>query len=753
MNPQMVPQHQGQFPTQLPQQHQNIGQQRQAPNGQQQIQGQGQQKVAQGQQQLQNPYANYDPQLALFTLEKPKNAKSWEDVEPEQQHVALQDLQNELNKFRRNRGSVKRALNEIPSPNCRRLINELVEDQTKQLWNFNRSLQYTIASIEVEWRSVNRRERQLKRVQVILETEPSGYQEPLPIRSGVAVTSGQDPNKAMKQNNMAQSQQFQGQPNNQPQNMGQQPRPNPQLQAQHMGQSQHLEQPPMRPPPPPGQGQGPMHGHGNAPPPPPPPGGGHIPGHPGGMVAPLPPPPGGGVMQGPPHGMQHPQIQNVNQQGRVMPGTFPEPMPMQVPGMRQGQGRPFEPMDPSFLKGQKKNRGRRDSSSSESSEDWESTSGSSGSEPVIVMPSDYGLSGRPERGRSRHSMKSKKPRRHRSHSKAKARSRSRSRVQEVLVDPYNEKSSRRRRDSILVDPPPMGKYSPMSSKTNSPRSPHAELPPIHVTVNTNNTADDRAHEHERLRDRRASLNISPTGFYKDKRKLERINTSQPMSRESSWDRASGTASFGTSSVHTAEDPVFDAPMPMRRPSLSRGHTRTQSYSRAQEPFHHPHPSHIYDDVVVDRRPKPRYPPQANDYPHMTQQMRDSSYFEDPAYPPLRPNLPHRRNSAQVVPSSNPFATSHYPPKPVRSMSYATPADMHESGCHYPPMRYIDDRAADQGEHVHLQDLADALEHIKDSRRVQPVLKRRGVGGGGGGYSGDEWDARYPSARYASYRYV
>ncbi|KAF1847220.1 uncharacterized protein K460DRAFT_392633 [Cucurbitaria berberidis CBS 394.84] len=723
----MAPQHQAQFQTQLPpmsQQHQNIGQQRQAPNGQPLAQGLGQQKGAPGQQQLQNPYANYDPQLALFSLEKPKNAKTWEDVEPEQQHVALQDLQMELNKFRRNKCSVKRTLNEIPSANCRRLINELVEDQTKELWNYNRSLQYRIASVEVEWRSVNRRERQLKRVQVILETEPSGFQEPLPMKTGAGgagnLFAAQDPNKAMKQNNMPQNQQFQGPPNNHVQNMGQQPRINPQPQVPHMGQSQHLEQPPMRPPPPGhGQGQGPMPGHGNAPPPPPPPAGGQILGQPG-MVAPLPPPPGGGhAMHGPPNGMQHPQMQNVGPQGRAGPGNFQGPLPMPVPGMRQGQAPPFEAMDPGYLKGQKaKHKGRRDSSSSES-EDWESTSGSSGSEPVIVNHDDYGFGGRRERGRSRHSTKSKKAQRHKSQSKGRSRSRSRSHIHKI-VDP-----SRRRRDSDLMDPPPMGKYSPTSSKASLPRSPRAEYPPVHITVNTTNAADDRAHEHERVRGR-ASIDSSPTRFYHDKRK---INTSQPMSRDSSWDRASGTASFTTSSAHTSEDAVFDAPM--RRPSLSRGHSRTQAYSRAQEPFHHhhPHPSHIYDDV--DRRPKFRYTP-ANDYPHNAK-MRESYFESDPTYA-SRPAMPHRRASAQV-PSGNPFATSQYQPKPMRAMSYS--ADMHEPSYTFPRQRHIADRSGQDGR-MNLQEIADALEHMKESRRVP--LKRRGDERRTSPmYSGDEWE--------------
>ncbi|KAH7377845.1 hypothetical protein BKA66DRAFT_443102 [Pyrenochaeta sp. MPI-SDFR-AT-0127] len=744
MNPQMAPQHHPQHHTQLPPQHQNIGQQRQNPNGPQQIQGQGQPKAAQGQQQFQNLYAHYDPQLALFTLEKPKNAKSWEDVEPEKQHISLQDLQNELTKFRRNRGSVKRALNEISSANCRRLINELVEDETNELQKFNRTLQYRIASVEVEWRSINRRERQLKRVQVILETEPSGFQEPQMMKSGAGgpgnLNGPQDPNKGMKPNNMGQNQQFPGQGMNNGQHMGQQQRNGQQPQGQHMAQSQHLELP-MRPPPPPGQGQGqgPMHGHGNPPPPPPPPGGIPGMGQPG-MVAPLPPPPGAQQVPPPPphHAMPHPQIQNVTPQSRMMPGAFPEQRPVSVHGMRPGQGPPYDVVDPGYLKGQKsKHKVRRGSSSSSSSSenDWESDSGSSGSNGIRVLPvehGDYGLVRRQERGRSQHSTKSKKSRRHRSQSKARSRSRGRA---PRVVDIYKEKSSRRRRTSDLIDPPPMGKYSPTSSKSNSPRSSRAELPPIHIHMNTNPT-EERSREHEQMRDRRSSRNPSPTGFFRDKRKLENINASLPMSRESSWDRGSGTASFGTSSAHTAEDSVFDTPM---RPSLSRGHGRTESYPRAQESFHHPHPSHIYDDI--DRRPRTRYPP-ADDYPH-SPRMRDT-FFQDPNYG-SRPSMPRRHNSVQIT-SGNPFATGQYPPKPTRTMSY-TPG-MGEPTYPYPQQRYILDRA-DQERRVDLQDLANAIDHIKGSQRV-PLKKMGAERRDSVLYSGDEWDTRYPSARGRAY---
>ena len=765
MNPQILPQHQASYQTQLPQQHQhqhqqqqqNINQQRQLSNGFQQNQGLGQQKSPQALQPYHNPYANYDPQLALFTLEKPKTAKSWEDVEPEQQHVTLQDLQNELNKFRRNRGSVKRALNEITSANCRRLINELVEDQTKELWKYNKTLQYRIASVEVEWRSINRRERMLKRVQVILETEPSGFQDTTLMRANSFNTgnnyAAHDPNKAPKQNSMPQIQQFQGQTVNPAQFLAQQPRSNLPHQPHPMGQMQHLDQQPMRIPPPPNQG------HGGAPPPPPPPAQAQGFGQSAGGAPPPPPP-----------ASQYPSLQSFAP-GRAMPGTFPEPIQIPLPGLRQGQVPPFETMDRAFLREQKSRHKDRHSSSSSSSEsDWESDSNESSSiciQDLTDEPVEYNVAGQRRRGRSRHSTKSKRSQRLRSQSKMRSRSQSRSRSRPpVIVEPYREKS-RRRRNSTVYDRSPSGKYSPVSSSPTSPRSSRPEIPPIHIHMNTNNTTED-------MRERRTSMVTSPTSFYKHKRITEKIDTGEPMSREGSWDRASGTASFGASSGYTAEDVVFDAPIRRLSLSHSHGHGRTKSYSRPQqEGFHHSRPSHdLYDDM--DRRPMMKHSLPDN-YPHpitttSPHHIRES-YFDEHAFATstsaTRPPLPHRRNSVQV-PTTNPFASAHFPTKPLRAMSYTT--DVLDAGYSFPPRRAIADRAisdravSEHEERIHLQDVADALEHIKESRRVPPPLrlKRRPTdvrASSGAVYSGDEWDARsYPvpgprrTATYSEYSY-
>jgi len=79
-------------------------------------------------------WTGYDPRLALFSLEKSRSSQGWEKVTSVQHHIPLGELEDELNDFRRNHGSVRRILRELQSSGCRKAINNLVEDQTKQLW-------------------------------------------------------------------------------------------------------------------------------------------------------------------------------------------------------------------------------------------------------------------------------------------------------------------------------------------------------------------------------------------------------------------------------------------------------------------------------------------------------------------------------------------------------------------------------------------------------------------------------------------
>ncbi|KAF2627438.1 hypothetical protein BU25DRAFT_421854 [Macroventuria anomochaeta] len=698
-------------PAQVPTQHQNIGQQRQAaPMAQPQVPTMGQQRGMQSQQSLQNPYANYDPQFALFTLERPKGADGWEDVEAEQQHVNAQDLQSDVKKFQRSKRSIKSVLNDIPSSNARRIINELVEDQNRELMALNRTLQWTIASIDIDWKivkqSMGSRQRQLKRISVILQTGPSGYEDPQTIRAAAAMATKPQP--------MQPNQAFAHQPNHVGHEMPQ-PLRNPPHPAQPpMG---HVQQPvqAMRVPPTPGQSQ-----PGQAPPPPPPPPGmTHLPPPPPGAtpLSHLPPPPPGAA-----HGMPRPPAHG-QQQHRPMPGAFPDTV--HRPAMRPGQP-DIEILDSSFLKKQKKPKGRHEELSSESesnSDEWESETGDSGSDRFRVRHVEHGEFahiGKLKRGRSRQSSRSKKSRHNKPHSKVRSRSRSHVRTE----------THRRRRDSDLIDPPPMGKYSPMSSKDNSPRSSKQQLPPIHIHMSTP-AAEKPTRANERVR--RDSHGASSPDYRKEKANAE------PMSRVNSWDRHSGTASFNdNSSVHTADDSVFSEPD--RHGRRSRHHSdivdqspklRSRNLPHRQESFGHPHPSHIYGDVEPRTR-RSAYP--ANDYPHDPRQREP--YFDEHAFTP-RPGL-HRRNSAQT-PQSNPFDTARYPPRLGRSNTFAP--DMQEPIYGQREPRYLADRAAQDD--VNMRELADALEHIREQKR-RPLHGRRAseyerMGGYGGGY--DMYDRR------------
>lgn len=759
MNHPMATPQQAHYQGQVPQQHQNVGQQRQVPTGQQQSLGQAQQRPVQPQQQPLNPYANYDPQLASFILEKPRNATSWEDAEPEQQHVALHELQSELHKFRRNHGNVKKNMNEIPSPNCRRIINELVEDQNIELAKYNRSIQYRIASVVNKWRSVNRRERQLVRVDIILVTEPSGFQEPM--QTKISNGSGaQDPNK-VKQPGNPQGQQF-GNPANPGQNMPQQQRPPHQQQQQqqsqqhpsqhNVGQSQQFEPP--RPQDHPGQA---VPGHGNPPPPPPPPG---MPG-PHDMQGLQHPPMldgSGRPMQGAP--MQHPQPHHPPHGQHPMPGAFPDQMHMPPPGMRQGHNRPIEILNPDHLRHQKsRHKGRRDASSSSSDSDslWEDESEDSSF--VNIEHDDHGDAGRRERGRQRHNKRSKKNQEIRSLSKARGLSRScsRSRARRSNVEPYIAKSSRRRRASDMIEDPRNGRLSPESFTTDSSRSSHnkipGQMPPVHIHLSTNNIMEDRTR----------NGNASPIEPHNEKRKSGKHYNAHDMARESSHsssEHGSGTESMNTMSAHTADDGIWDRPI-RRRPSFKHVDSRHKfSYGvKPQTISSQPHPSHIYDDDDVDHRraQKVKYPQEpVDDYPYPRSphaHMREpESYFDDQPAHTVRPNMQQRRATMANPPNiHNPFAQSHFPPKPIRASSYLT--DRRDSGYSFPQPRAIADRD-EPDERFGLSDIHAALEHIQEKKDMRNSMRRPNVKGRRNSafqYEDDEWNVRIPlGARRGGY---
>ncbi|KAF3032731.1 hypothetical protein E8E12_004707 [Didymella heteroderae] len=239
----------------------------------------------------------------------------------------------------------------------------------------------------------------------------------------------------------------------------------------------------------------------------------------------------------------------------------------------------------------------------------------------------------------------------------------------------------------------MGKYSPTSSKDSSPRSSKQQLPPIHIHMNTP-AAEKSTRTNERVRGDSFGA-ASP-----DYRRLK--FSAEPMSREASWDRHSGTASFNdNSSVLTADDSVFSEPD--RRRSVHRSEIvnqpprfKSRKLPPRQENVGYPHPAHIYGDVEP-RAGRNTYP---NDYP----QQRES-YFDD--VHTNRPT-PHRRSSIQT-PQGNPFDTTRHPPRFGRANTFGS--EMHDFMY---LQRYIPDRPMQDS--LHLDELHDAIEHIREQKR-------------------------------------
>jgi hypothetical protein len=268
-------------------------------------------------------------------------------------------------------------------------------------------------------------------------------------------------------------------------------------------------------------------------------------------------------------------------------------------------------------------------------------------------------------------------------------------------------------------------------------------------LNTNNVVEDRTH----------AGNGSPTEVYSEKRKSGKYYPSHDMVREtsnSSSERGSGTESMNTASAHTAEDGVWDTPL-RHRPSFKRVHSHQKSSfgAKPQKVFSQQHPIHIYD-VDVDRRwaEKARYPRETvDDYPHpqspRTTMREPESYFDDHTAYAARPHLPHRRATMANPPNiHNPFAQSHFPPKPVRASSYL---DRHDPDYILPQPRQLADQE-EQDERFGLSDLHAALEHIQDknkrSMRRPNMMGRRDSAFQ---YDDDEWHVRAPlSGRRGTY---
>jgi hypothetical protein len=652
MNPQMPTHQQGSYPNPLSQQPQNFNQQKQMPNTQQ--------KGTQGQQQTHSSYGHFDPKLTFWSLEKPKHADSWADVKPQQQQIPIEEIQDELEKFKRKDLTVKRVLDEVKSANCRKLINNLADDQTKELQNSNRTLKFIIGGVLLEWRFIDRRkkERTINRVQVILQTVPSGILEaPFPKPTGGNGTgnvNGQGA-QSMKQSGIMPGQQQHGNAHGQGQgpNMAQQPRNVPQPGQSHMGQSQ------FDPRPHPG-GQGPSFGGGNAPPPPPP-GGHQVPVH-GSAPPPPPPPPGAGGNQA--HFHSQPNVVPVAQQGST-----------QMKGMRPTQ--PYVETIPSQFKHSQKQKpkGPPGLSSDEDSNDWDTETGSSGSDSYRVrsVEGDFAYVDEGRRGRAKRSKNTKKTHRHKSQSRVRSRSISKAR--------HGQHTRRRDSDSSGIR---TGRHSPASSNAKSPY---------------NSSSDEGRHGHKHKRRTRSS--VSPTRAYNE-RTFGKFATSPTMSRRSSQRSWSDVSSSDHSGKHD-------------RRHRGHGDTRSRSQSR------HRH-GRSNRTKYVD--PDPRYnvrESRADDYPYEIPLPRERDQYRDEQVPLSRP-LPPRRATTNTQP--NPFIATPAPPSPLRQTREAVyhtyPVDINARDYQFPqqPQRYAAGYSSVEQDRFGMNDIVDAL-YDRMARDVEP----------------------------------
>ncbi|EUC44749.1 hypothetical protein COCMIDRAFT_97345 [Bipolaris oryzae ATCC 44560] len=720
---------QTQYPGPIPQNHQNAGQQRHASNGQHQSFGQN------------SPRESEDfpsdpiqaPLLVSFILERPRNDISWEDVVPEQQHVRAHDLKKEVLKFRRNYNNVKKALDEISSPNCRRIINELVEEQNVALTKHNPTMEYRIVSLIKKFReraSLTRRERYLARVDIILEAEDSGLQA---TKTGF---QGRVGNQSQNMSAPPQMPQQRPQPHG-PHNVP--PHPHPELSRSqppplhvvnpvnnHMPIPAPHVPPPLPPPPHLNggmNGQTPVAGP-PAPPPPPPP----------------PPPPNGGVhpvMSGP-RGHQ-PPIQPPLPQGLSgMPGTYPEAMPVPVPRHIPGRkpGPVNQTMDPELPGSQQtKHKSHMDASSlySDSEVSWEDESENSS---FVDIDNDMHGEMRPrEPERGRHAKLSRNNPKHRMHSRSKrqSRSRSQSHLRRGIHQQNTRQLMRRHRTNSDIDEGYTGRRTPDIPSSSSPQPLRAKLSSqvpanIHIHMNTNNSGDERTR----------SGNASPTSLYSQKRVPGKMYNSHDDMSDASWDRASGTGSWHTSSVHTAEDNIWDVP--------SRSQTVRREHSQ-RKPTFAARPNDAFDTQCRSPNPntadlrsaqRPRYPrePSNEHMPtrsSMRSPMREQERERDHEYPSYsddqqlyhpRPDLPHRRTTpAPPRTQHNNSFTSPYPPTPpklARASTLIPDVYDHAYTPAQPRRRQIE--AVPRDEQINLRDLRDALEWARERNKEKETMQ-------------------------------
>ncbi|KAF2659661.1 hypothetical protein K491DRAFT_151773 [Lophiostoma macrostomum CBS 122681] len=678
--------------------------------------GQGRQAnpTSKGNQGPQKPInIQYDPKLANWAWKKGKYHDSWKDVRPEKVPVSLENIRQDLARLDKKPYSIQRTLKDIPSDNARAAINTLIASENQALSLHNRNLEWKIVGIELEWQSLNRKHRQLRGIDIFLETESRPGTQANGVKSKPPMHN-MDPHEIVfidEPVGMSHEKPFRAQGVHQGQNAGQAFKKS-QTQDPNMGGTQHFL-------PAQASAQGPVSGPPQPPPPPP------I--MPQQNVQ-------QGISGGPPQVHMLPQQQkqqqqqhqsqsqhqnNLGQQHHKINQQPQHTMPTHIPsgamhpGMQnvQPQFVPVENLNPHVLKQQK---AKQKSVPAQYVSDSESSSDSLSDASYSAESMDgFNVV---NRSRSRSQGKKKTA------EYGILRDPSRGRTQQA----YNEKSSHGRVQSE-VGRPPLGKYNGKSSQNQSPRSSHSNLPPqqIHIEVNTASTSKDQAekgprnnargraqertreqssprpherHHHNRSHDferehrhsHDRSMSRSPKQAYSKFEKFARGHIPRPEST----DRGSG--SFYDDEDDSSIESSADGSVFSQSPRSGHGHRGSRQYDevwgRVQDMSQgHYRSSNEEIHPAFDPRKQrhhspsemPAHPPRHQRHPGSRHSVRhsegrrgrDGGWSDDadivPNWPPS-PRGVSRRNSP------NPFDSVRYPAQ--HSHSYVEPPLEHT----YPP---------------------------------------------------------------------
>jgi len=450
---------------------------------------------------------------------------------------------------------------------------------------------------------------------------------------------------------------------------------------------------------------------------------------------------------------------------------------------------PVEILDPRVLKNQKAKPVNvpghyQSETDSETDSDSDSDSDSSGMHSFSAESVEgdvLNLVNSRSRSVSRGSKKSRDQSRHRSQSRGGR-----------VTKGYKEKGPRGNA-RVLFNPPPIGVHSGRSIKGHSPTSSNSHLPPpqqIHIQVNTappNTMDNDREHERERTgshsqphagdrhqhqrgrsADRHGQRSMdhgrphsrlgyesnsprqspahSPRQSYSH---LDKFPTTHPLSRTSSGDRYSDTASYvdDSSSVRSfGGDSVFSEQLPR---SSNRRHTdldMSKPYNTSGTEYSAPFPGYrsSHDRITSEGRVRPtlgrRATHSVSDYPtshhqpvrhhrgraavHNYDAGRSSDDDNSTAtWPPRTRSIRHHPRPQDP----NPFDALRYPAQ--RSLPYyPTPKALPEAPSRQDPfdMHEIVEATVEATVEALREKNMNAYEHIHRSRQRQPLVRSNTV---------------------------